>query len=99
MKIAITDSEEYKKIRCVDCKLKSKPFQKLTDDQLNRVDQRRVELSFKKGELLCKQGTLSSHIIFIRHGFVKLFIEKDGESVVVGIAKPGTFVGAQAIIW
>lgn len=64
---------------------------------MNRVDERRVELSFKKGELLCKQGMLSSHIIFIRQGFAKLFMEKDGEIGVLGIARPGTFVGAQSI--
>lgn len=82
---------------CRTCKDKSDAFQKLTDEQLDMVDAKRVELSFKKGELLGKQGMPMTHIIFIRKGFAKIFIENDGETVIVGIAHPGTFVGIQAL--
>jgi CRP/FNR family transcriptional regulator len=82
---------------CKTCKYKSAPFQQLTDDQLYRVDELRVELSFKKGELLCKQGVPMSQVIYIRKGFVKIFMENAGELVVIGIAQPGTFVGIQAL--
>ncbi len=84
-------------IDCKDCKIKSVPFQKLTDEQMNRVDERRAELSYKKGELLSKQGMLMSHIIYIRKGFVKLYLENDDEVTILGIANPGTFVGVQAL--
>jgi len=82
---------------CKNCKYKSAPFQKLTDEQLFRVDEHRVELSFKKGELLCKQGSLMSHVIYVRKGFVKLFMENAGETVIIGIAQPYSFVGIQAL--
>ena len=82
---------------CKTCKYKSAPFQQLTDDQLYRVDEHRVELSFKKGELLFKQGVPMTHVIYIRKGFVKIFMENAGELVVIGIAQPGTFVGIQAL--
>jgi len=82
---------------CKDCKVKSEAFKKLTDEQLLRVDEHRVELSFKKGELLSKQGMLMSHIIYIRKGFAKLFMEDDGELIILGIAQPGTFVGIQTL--
>lgn len=84
-------------MHCTDCKFKSKPFRKLTDEQLNKVDDHRLDLTFKKGEMLCKQGMLLPSIIFIREGFVKLFIEKDGEMVVLGIARPGEFIGIQIL--
>ena len=38
-----------------------------------------------------------SHIIYIRKGFVKLFIENDDETTILSIAKPGTFIGVQAL--
>jgi CRP-like cAMP-binding protein len=85
------------KIDCQDCTLKSVPFQQLTEEQMHRVDERRVELTYKKGELLSKQGTLMSHVIFIRKGFVKLYLENDGEITILSIAKPGTFIGVQAL--
>jgi CRP/FNR family transcriptional regulator len=61
------------------------------------IDGHRVEMSFKAGELLSKQGMLMSHVVYIRKGFAKLFIENDGESVIIGIAQPGTFIGIQAL--
>jgi len=82
---------------CKNCNFKSLPFQKLTDEQLYRVDEHRVELSFKKGELLCKQGALMSQVIYIRKGFVKVFMENAGETVIIGIAQPYSFVGIQAL--
>ena len=82
---------------CKTCNFKSVAFQKLTEEQIFKVGEHRVELSFKKGELLSKQGMLLSHIIYIKKGFAKLFVEQDGELVILGIAQPGTFVGIQAL--
>ena len=77
---------------CKNCNFKSKAFQKLTEEQMFKVDEHRVELSFKKGELLSKQGMLLTQIIYIKKGFAKLYVEQDGELVILGIAQPGTFV-------
>jgi len=33
----------------------------------------------------------------IRKGFVKLFLENEGEVTIISIAKPGTFIGVQAL--
>jgi CRP/FNR family transcriptional regulator len=83
------------KISCLDCKLKSVPFQQLNAEQLQLVDENRSELSFRQGELLLKQGSLRSHIIYIRTGFAKIYYEKENEIIVLGIATPGSFVGIQ----
>ena len=90
-------TNEYIKINCIDCKLKSEPFQQLSEEQMHRVDERRSELSFKKGELLNKQGMFMTHIIFLRKGFAKLYIENDDGKTILGIAKPGSFIGLQAL--
>jgi len=71
-------TEEYIEIDCINCKIKSKPFQQLTNEQMHRVDEPRVELSSGKGELLGKQGALMSHVIYVRKGFMKLFLENEG---------------------
>ena len=92
-----SNTNEYIKINCIDCKYKSEPFQKLSEEQMNRVDERRSELSFKSGQLLNKQGMFMTHVIFVRKGFVKLFLENDDEVTIVGIAKPGSFIGLQAL--
>jgi len=60
------------------------------------VDEKRIELSYKKGELLCKQGMPVSHVMYIRKGFVKLFLEDD-DITILGIARPFTFIGVQSL--
>lgn len=90
-------TNEYIETNCIDCNLKSKPFQQLTEPQMHRVDEHRSELSFKKGELLDKQGMFMTHIIFIREGFVKLYLESDDGITILGIAQPGSFIGLQAL--
>ncbi len=90
-------ANEYIKINCKECKLKSEPFQQLTQEQMHRVDERRSELSFKKGELLNKQGMFMTHIVFLRKGFAKLYLENDDGITILGIAKPGSFIGLQAL--
>ena len=61
------------------------------------MDEHRSELHFKKGELLCKQGMLMSHMFYLRTGFAKLYLEHDGELTILGIATPRTFIGLQAL--
>jgi CRP-like cAMP-binding protein len=38
-----------------------------------------------------------SHIFYLRKGFAKIFLENDGELIILGIARPGSFIGIQAL--
>ena len=90
-------TNDYIKNNCIDCTLKSEPFQQLTEAQMQRVDEHRSELFFKKGELLNKQGMFMTHIVFLRTGFAKLYLENDDGKTILGIAEPGSFIGLQAL--
>jgi CRP-like cAMP-binding protein len=91
--------EEYTNIICAECKFKSEPFKKLTAKQMDLIDHNRTELRFKKGDLVSKQGMFMSHVIYIRKGFVKLFLDNDNDNdkTILTIAKPGSFIGTQAL--
>ena len=89
--------EEYVNLICSDCQYKSEPFKKLTEEQMSTVDKHRTELKFRKGDLMSKQGMFMSHIIYVRKGFVKLFLEHDDAVTIISIAKPGSFIGVQAL--
>lgn len=75
-------------------------FQNLTDEELEEVNKHRYEASYNAGEVIFKQGTPSSDIIFLVNGLVKMYIEGyDGKEIIIGlsgpsrmIAGPGTFV-------
>ena len=95
--MVITGTQGCITIDCKDCKYKSEPVKRLSNEQLLKVDANRSELVFKKGELMSKQGMLMSHIFYLRTGFAKLYLESDNEMTIVGIARPGTFIGIQAL--
>lgn len=93
----MTLSETYIKTNCVDCKCKSGPFQRLSNDQMVKVDRNRTELTYKKGEILCKQGTFVSSLIFVRRGFVKVFLDNGDDPTILSVVKAGSFIGLQSL--
>ncbi len=93
----MTLSESYIRTYCVDCKCKSGPFLRLSEDEMLKVDKHRTELSYKKGEVLCKQGTFVSSLIFVRKGFVKVFLENGDNPTILSVVKGGSFIGLQSL--
>lgn len=70
---------------------------RLTDEQMSRVDQNRTELNYRKGEILCKQGTFVSSLIFVKKGFVKVFLESGDDPTILRVVKAGSFIGLQSL--
>ncbi|PLX15041.1 MAG: hypothetical protein C0599_17650 [Salinivirgaceae bacterium] len=54
-------------------------------------DQRSI--SYKKGETLCKQGTIASQVFYIEEGFAKVYIEHKDKNVILRILSKGDIVG------
>jgi CRP/FNR family transcriptional regulator len=64
---------------------------------MEEVDKHRTELSYKKGEIMCKQGTFVSSLIFVRKGFVKVFLENGDDPTIINVVKSGSFIGLQSL--
>jgi CRP-like cAMP-binding protein len=78
---------------CKDCPSRWRNFDNLTEDQLERVNEKRFEAKFKAGEVIFKQGSPTSNAIFIISGLAKIYIEtENGKSVIFTIAKPGRLI-------
>jgi CRP-like cAMP-binding protein len=54
-------------------------------------DQRSI--SYKKGETLCKQGTIASQIFYIEEGYAKVYIEHKEKNVILRILRSGDIIG------
>lgn len=93
----MTLSESYIKTNCIDCKCKSGPFLRLKPEEMLEVDKHRTELSYRKGEILCKQGTFVSSLIFVKSGFVKVFLENGDDPTILSVVKSGSFIGLQSL--
>ncbi len=87
-----------KTICCNECIGKSACFKELSENELIQIDNGRFEVTFKKGEIVCKQGMLASHLIYIKKGFVKLYIEGgNSKNIILTIEKDGYMIGLQSL--
>ena len=71
-------SEFINGYQCVDCKhcfKKSPLFGLLRQNELDSLNEARLEVSFKKGEIIYKQGTPLTHIVIINEGLGKIYLE------------------------
>jgi CRP/FNR family transcriptional regulator, polysaccharide utilization system transcription regulator len=79
-------------LNCLDCNCKSIIFKKLTDAELDLINQNRFEVNFKAGEIMFKQGTPSPHFLCITKGLVKLYIEGYGKNLILALVKPVEYI-------
>lgn len=72
-------------------------FELLTDDERRFVDANKVEVNYKKGETITKQGSFASHILFLTSGLVKIFLEGKPKDLILKIVPPNHMIGLPSI--
>jgi CRP-like cAMP-binding protein len=88
---------QYKEDRCLVCKSKSSCFTHLNLDELGLVDNNRLEVSYKKYELICKQGSFATHILFLKKGLVKVYLEGKTKNHILSITPNGNLIGLPSL--
>jgi CRP/FNR family transcriptional regulator, polysaccharide utilization system transcription regulator len=84
-------------VKCYKCSCMSGPFKSLTKEQMGKVDENRTELTYAKGEIICKQGAFISNMLFIKEGLVKFYLETKPNPTVISVEKNGYFIGLQSL--
>ena len=84
---------------CVDCGIKSECFKKLTKEELHLASCNKVEINFKKKEIVAKQGTFATNLMFVKSGMVKQYIEGYGDAgdIIINIFREGQIFGISSI--
>jgi CRP/FNR family transcriptional regulator len=72
-------------------------FDLLTEDEQKMVDDNMVEVFYKKGEIICKQGSFASKIILLSEGLVKVYLEGAPKNLVLAITPANNLVGLPSI--
>jgi len=73
-------------------------FSALTPEETELVRNSRVQVVFRRGENLTKQGAFASYVIFILSGFSRQYIEcSNGRDYNLRIISPGEMVGLSAV--
>ncbi len=79
-------------INCNTCIIKSSAAKALSPEQLNELGNNCVQINFKKGDVIFKEGTFSANITYLREGIVKLHTEGKA-SQILKITKGPKYLG------
>ncbi|MCK5134402.1 MAG: Crp/Fnr family transcriptional regulator [Bacteroidales bacterium] len=72
-------------------------FEKLNPEERDYLDANSVWIKYKKGEMLCKQGSFVSHVIYVEKGLAKVFLDNGVNSLVLRIIPDGNFLGLASV--
>jgi CRP/FNR family transcriptional regulator len=72
-------------------------FEELTEKELDIIEKNKLVVKYHKGENICKQGSFASHIIYLREGLVKVYLEGNPKNLVLKISPAGNLIGLPSI--
>ncbi len=72
-------------------------FDDLTDDEIAFVEQNSVEVNYKRGEIICKQGSFASHIMVMKEGLAKIYLENGNDSLILKILPSVNIIGLPSL--
>lgn len=78
--------------RHLDC------FEHLTDKEKAKLEKHKIELEYRPGETILKQGSSMSNVVFLREGLVKVYIEGEQKDLSLKIVSSNRFLGLSSII-
>lgn len=86
-------------LKCSSCPVKSCAVSVLSYDELELLSDNCAGVTLKKGEILYKEGTLSTYIIYLRSGLVKeSVIGINGKEQIVQIIRPLFYIGVSTML-
>ncbi|RPI46323.1 MAG: Crp/Fnr family transcriptional regulator [Bacteroidetes bacterium] len=72
-------------------------IEKLTVEEKAFLDANSVWIKYRKSEMICKQGSFVSHVMYMEKGLAKVFLDNGVNSLVLRIIPDGNFLGLAAV--
>ena len=69
----------------------------LTEEEVMEIEASRIEVTYRKGENICKQGTRATSILCIQSGLVSMYREEDSVYYTLLLKKRGDLIGLQSL--
>lgn len=82
---------------CIVENIHTECFSILTDEEKALLEKNTINIEFKKGEVIAKQGSFASHVIFLREGLVKVFIGGNSKDLILKMIPANHFIGLSSI--
>lgn len=90
-------NNKKKKYNCATCSKQLNCFKKLSNEELKTIDDNRLEIKFKKGEIICKQGGFAYNILHIAEGSAKLYVEHNDKILILSLLNENNLIGLQSL--
>ena len=81
------------KILCSNCDFKSPATGSLSKPELNSLEENCAQVKFQSGEIIFKQNALSSNIVYLRNGIVKLHMKGPDRESILKIVRAPAYLG------
>ena len=79
---------------CINCVFKHQLFTYLSPEELNTINNAKLEVTFNEGEIMFKQSSFVTHIISLTSGLAKVYIEGiSKKNLILQYIRPGDFIG------
>ncbi len=72
-------------------------FNQLTKEEKDFLDENSVTIKYKKGEVICKQGSFVSQVMYVEKGLVKVFLDNGSNTLVLKIIPDGNLLGLASV--
>ena len=82
---------------CTINKRECRCFEKLTKSELVMLESNSVKVTYKKGEIICKQDGMVNTVSYIEKGLAKVYLDNGVNSLVLKIIPDGNLVGLASI--
>ena len=82
---------------CVSFVYELSCFDLLTEEERELVNTQSVLVNYKKGEMVCKQGSFASHIMYLEKGLVKVYLEGNPKDLILTITPQKNLMGLQSL--
>jgi len=83
---------------CKSCAYRTWAFKNLSQEELNLINEKKVEKFYRKGENIYTEGDPVNSFLYLQNGLVKLYkTESNHKEHIISIAKPKDFIGLLSI--
>jgi CRP-like cAMP-binding protein len=84
---------------CEFCNIRSKAVETLNSTEVDLLQNNCAEVDLLTGENIIKEGSLSSHIAYLKEGLAKIHKKGvKGTDQILKIIQPGSFIGMQTVL-
>jgi len=86
-----------KAVDCHACPYKSYSLTKLSNSDIENIQNNCLIVNFKRGENICKQGTEVTHALYLAKGSVKIYVEGNNKNLILEIINKSKYIGLQSL--